>query len=108
MEFYDVEEAVAYIAGRMRKAGVREPDEALHAWIRRAIEADFAYMRESGADEGGEFDSELYDPDDACDFIYEALADEKDEDGEAVQALLVKLDAFMDAELAYLEEIDDG
>lgn len=108
MGFYDVEKAVQCIAAGMRRAGVREADDALHAWIRRAIDADLAYMKASGAENGGEFDSDLYDPDDACDFIYEALSEGNEEDEEAVQALLMKLDAFMDAELAYLEELGDG
>ena len=45
MQGYDEAAAVAFIANAMRKAGHREPQEALEGFIRRAIEADMAYMR---------------------------------------------------------------
>ncbi len=104
---YDVAEAAAYIARRMRKAGIRDADDALLAWIRLAIDADLTYMRRAGVEVGDAFDSSRYDPDDACDFICEALSGEEEADDEAAQTLLMRLNAFMDAEMDYLEEIDN-
>ena len=40
MQGYDLEAAVPFIARAMRKAGHREAQTALEAFIRRAIEAD--------------------------------------------------------------------
>lgn len=106
MQGYDAQDALARIAKALRRAGAREPDGELHAWINRAIAADMAYMRAAGViDAQGEWlDGEAYDEDDACEAIFEAMErDGMDED--AVQALLLRLDAFMQAETDYLAQI---
>ena len=99
MDGYDMQEAIPRIAKALRRAGAREADGELHAWIRRAIDADMAYMREAGVPDGGE-----YDEDEACEAVMAAL-EEDGMDDEAMQALLMRLDAFMEAETAYLCEI---
>ena len=72
MQGYDAAAAVAFIAKAMRKAGHREPQEELESFIRRAIEADMAYMREIDViDEDGLMGEGEYDEDDA----FEALLD---------------------------------
>ena len=46
MQGYDIEAAVPFIAKAMRKAGHKNAQQELEDFIRRAIEADMAYMRE--------------------------------------------------------------
>ena len=105
MEGYDVKAAPARIAKALRRAGAREPEDELRAFIERAMAAHEDYMRDAGVmDEHGEWlDAESYDEDDACEAVLAALEDGADE--EAMQSLLMKLDAFMECEAAYLEEI---
>ena len=105
MEGYDVKAAPARIAKALRRAGAREPEEELRAFIERAMAAHEDYMRAAGVlGERGEWlDGDMYDEDDACEAVLAALEEGADED--AMQALLMKLDAFMEAEAGYLEEI---
>ena len=84
------EEIFARCVRALRRAGAREDDAALGAWVSLALDAHDAYAG----------DADEYDPDDACEAVYAALADALgvgEDDGEAVEALLLRLDAFMDA-----------
>ena len=84
------DELAALCARALRRAGAREDDKALGAWVSLALDAHDAYAREA----------EEYDPDDACEAVYAALAERQgidDEDAEAVGALLMRLEAFMEA-----------
>ena len=79
MQGYDIEAAVPFIAKAMRKAGHKNPQQELEDFIRRAIEADMAYMREIDViDEEGLMGDGEYDDDDA----FEALLDVLGEDAE--------------------------
>lgn len=83
-------ELAALCARALRRAGAREDDAALETWVSLALDAHDAYARAA----------EEYDPDDACEAVYAALAEAlgvDEEDGEAVGALLMRLDAFMEA-----------
>ena len=97
MNGYDAQEAAGRIEKALRRAGAREDEAALRAWVCRAIDADLAYM--ASLPEGGE-----YDEDDACEAVLAAFEPDGMDD-DAAQALLMRLDAFMDAETEYLEEI---
>ena len=105
MDGYDVKAAPARIAKALRRAGAREPEDELRAFIERAMAAHEDYMRAAGVlGERGEWlDSEQYDEDDACEAVLAALEEGAEE--ETMPALLMKLDAFMECEVAYLEEI---
>ena len=106
MDGYDVQAATARIAKALRRAGAREPEEELRVWIDHAIDADMAYMKSAGVlgAQGERLSGEAYDEDDACEAVLAAM-EEDGMDEAAMQALLMKLDAFMEAEIAYLEEI---
>ena len=66
MQGYDMEAAVPFIAAAMTKAGVRAPQGELTAFILRAIDEDFAYMREIDVlDDDGPMGEGAYDEDDA-------------------------------------------
>ena len=103
MQGYDMEAAVPFIARAMRKAGHREPQDALEAFIRRAIEADMAYMHETNVlDEDGLMGEGEYDEDDAFEALLERLGEGiGDEDG--MNRLAQKLDSYMSAQAEFLE-----
>ena len=102
MQGYDIEAAVQFIARAMRKAGHREPQDALEAFIRRAIEADMAYMHETDVlDEDGLMGEGEYDEDDAFEALLERLGEGiDDEDG--MNRLAQQLDSYMNAQADFL------
>lgn len=104
MQGYDLEAAVPFIAAAMRKAGHKLPKEELDAFIRRAIEADFAYMNECGVmTEDGLMGEDEYDEDDAFEVLLDMLANDP-EDDEEMDRLAQMLDSYMEAQAAFMEE----
>ncbi len=103
MQGYDVEAAVPFIARAMRKAGHKIAQEELESFIRRAIEADMAYMRETDViDEEGLMGEGEYDDDDAFEALLDMLcADTDDED--AMNAMAQLLDSYMAAQQDFME-----
>lgn len=104
MQGYDLEAAVPFIAAAMRKAGHKLPKEELDAFIRRAIEADFAYMAEYGVlTEDGLMGEDEYVEDDAFEVLLDMLSDDP-EDDEEMDRLAQMLDSYMEAQAAFMEE----
>ncbi|MGN0772381.1 MAG: hypothetical protein ACI4MP_01140 [Candidatus Ventricola sp.] len=104
MQGYDAEAAVLFIAKAMRKAGHREAQEELEGFIRRAIEADMAYMRETRViDEEGLMGEGEYDEDDAFEALLDALG-EGIADEDEMNRLAQRLDSYMSAQADFLEE----
>ena len=104
MQGYDAEAAVPFIAKAMRKAGHREAQEELEGFIRRAIEADMAYMRETRViDEEGLMGEGEYDEDDAFEALLDALG-EGIADEDEMNRLAQRLDSYMSAQADFLEE----
>ena len=104
MQGYDVEAAVPFIATAMRKSGHKLPKEELEAFIRRAMEADFAYMEECGVlTEDGLMGEDEYDEDDAFEALLDMLAEDP-EDDEEMDRLAQLLDGYMEAQAAFMEE----
>lgn len=102
MQGYDLESAVPFIAKAMRKAGHKIAQEELERFVRRAIEADMAYMREIDViDEDGLMGEGEYDDDDAFEALLDALGEDADEDelGEIAQML----DSYMAAQQDFME-----
>lgn len=103
MQGYDMEAAVPFIARAMRKAGHKIAQEELEGFIRRAIEADMAYMREIDViDEDGLMGEGEYDDDDAFEALLDILGegtDDEDELGEIAQML----DSYMTAQQDFME-----
>lgn len=103
MQGYDMEAAVQFIARAMRKAGHKIAQEELEGFIRRAIEADMAYMREIDViDEDGLMGEGEYDDDDAFEALLDILGegtDDEDELGEIAQML----DSYMTAQQDFME-----
>lgn len=104
MQGYDMAAAVPFIAAAMRKAGHREPQPELETFIRRAIDADMRYMRESGVltDDGLMGEGE-YDDDDAFEALLDMLADDPQDDA-AMDRLAQLLDSYMAAQQDFLEK----
>ena len=102
MQGYDMEAAVSQIGKAICKAAKAAPDTAA-AFARRAIEADMRYMHETGVldDEGLMGDGE-YDEDDAFEALFAALTDGVEDDGE-IGKIAQMLDAYMDAQLDFME-----
>lgn len=102
MQGYDLESAVPFIAKAMRKAGHKIAQDELEGFIRRAIEADMAYMREIDVIDGeGLMGEGEYDDDDAFEALLDALGEGADEDklGEIAQML----DSYMAAQQDFME-----
>ena len=103
MQGYDIEAAVPFIAKAMRKAGHKNPQQELEDFIRRAIEADMAYMREIDViDDEGLMGEGEYDDDDAFEALLDRLGADADEDG--MNQLAQLLDSYMAAQQDFMEE----
>ena len=103
MQGYDLESAVPFIAKAMRKAGHKEPQEQLEDFIRRAIEADMAYMRETDViDEDGLMGEGEYDDDDAFEALLDVLGGEVSDEDE-MNRLAQMLDSYMNAQQDFME-----
>ena len=104
MQGYDAAAAVPFIAKAMRKAGHKNPQEELESFIRRAIEADMAYMLEMDViDEDGLMGEGEYDDDDAFEALLDTLAGNIEDDAQLDQ-LAQLLDSFMAAQQDFMEE----
>ena len=104
MQGYDAAAAVPFIAKAMRKAGHKNPQEELESFIRRAIEADMAYMPQTdGIDEDGLMGEGEYDDDDAFEALLDTLAGDIEDDAQLDQ-LAQLLDSFMAAQQDFMEE----
>ena len=104
MQGYDMDAAVPFIAKAMRKAGHREPQEELEGFIRRAIEADMAYMREIDViDEDGLMGEGEYDEDDAFEALLNTLGEGVTDEDE-LNRLAQRLDSYMNAQADFFEE----
>ena len=104
MQGYDMDAAIPFIAAKMRKEGVKASAQELEDFIRRALEADFAFMQENEVlTEDGLMGVGEYDEDDAFEAIFDMLLD-GEEDEEVIGRTAQWLDAYMTAQQAYMEE----
>ena len=104
MQGYDLEAAIPFIAAKMRKEGVKAKAEELNGFIRRALEADFAFMQENEVlTEDGLMGMGEYDEDDAFEAILDMLCGEE-EDEDVIGQTAQWLDAYMTAQAAFMEE----
>lgn len=104
MQGYDMEAAVPFITGAMRRSGIRGTQEEIDAFVRRAVEADMRYMFATGVlGEDGLMGEGEYDDDDA----FEALLDELtagETDDARIDHCAQMLDAYMAAQQDFMEE----
>lgn len=103
MQGYDIEAAVPFIAKAMRKAGHKNPQQELEDFIRRAIEADMAYMRQIDViDEDGLMGEGEYDEDDAFEELLDVLGENAQDDDE-MNEIAQLLDSYMAAQQDFME-----
>lgn len=104
MQGYDVEAAVPFIAGAMRRVGHKLPQAELEAFIRRAIDADMRYMAQTGVlDAQGMMGEGEYDDDDAFETLLDVLAEDAGSE-EEIDRLAQMLDSYMAAQQDFMEE----
>ena len=104
MQGYDLEAAIPFIAAKMRKEGIKAQAEELESFIRRAIQADFAFMQENEVlTEDGLMGVGEYDEDDAFEAVLDMLCGEE-EDDDVIDKTAQWLDAYMTAQAAFMEE----
>ena len=102
MQGYDIDAAVLFIAKAMRKAGHKNAQPELEDFIRRAIEADMAYMREIDViDDDGLMGEGEYDDDDAFEALLDVLGGDADEDD--MNQIAQMLDSYMAAQQDFME-----
>ena len=103
MQGYDVDAAVSQIGKAVSRAAHVSPQEA-QAFVRRAIEADLRYMRETGVlDDDGLMGEEEYDDDDAFETLFARLTDGVEDDAE-IGRIAQMLDSYMEAQQDFMEE----
>ena len=104
MQGYDLEAAIPFIAAKMCKEGIKAQAEELESFIRRAIQADFAFMQENEVlTEDGLMGVGEYDEDDAFEAVLDMLCGEE-EDDDVIDKTAQWLDAYMTAQAAFMEE----
>ncbi len=104
MKGYDREEAIAFIGKRIRPQDHPELSGLLPGLIGDIIDADMAYMHESGVlDEEGNGGGAYYEDDDAIEYMVEKLVEEKRLDPVQAIKLASLIDDYMDYQEEYLE-----
>ena len=100
---YDKAEALAFILKRIRPQDHAALADRLEALVSQAIDADLAFMLETGVirPDGLGGDS-YYEEDDAFEYIVEKLASENALDPDQAVKVASLVDDFMDAQYAYM------
>ncbi len=103
MQGYDKEEARSFILARIHRQDHAELADQLEKLIAQAIDADIAFMHESGVlDEEGYAGEGYYEEDEALEYMVERLAEDNDLSPEQAVKVAALIDDFMDAQEAYL------
>lgn len=106
MQGYDVDQAVRSIAGKMDRKLYPDFAEQFDAIIRRAVELDLQFMRESGAIGADNMAGDsYYDDDEAYEFIVDAIVKERGWDEEKALHLCALIDDYMDEQEAYMQSV---
>lgn len=104
MNGYDREEALAFILARIQRKEHAELSGMIDSLIAQAIDADLAFMRETGViGEDGNAGECYYEEDDAFEYIVEKLAADNSMSPEQAVKMASLVDDFMDGQMAYLE-----
>lgn len=104
MNGYDKAEALAFIVARIRPQRHPELAGRIEELISQAIDADLAFMRDSGVlDEDGNAGDSYYEDDDAFETIVETLVARNDLTPEQAVKVASLIDEYMEHQQAYLE-----
>ena len=112
MNGYDKEEALRFILSRINAKEHRELADGIERFIRQAIDADIAFMHQTGVlDEDGNAGGEYYEDDDAFEYMVEDLVAKNDLTPEQAVKVASLIDDFMDFQQEYMEYkglVDEG
>lgn len=104
MKGYDKDAAVKFILKLINRKEHAELADQLETLIPQAIDADMAYMHESGVlDENGYAGESYYEDDDALEYMVEALVAQNDLSPEQAVKVAALIDEYMDLQQAFLE-----
>ncbi len=104
MQGYDKEAAIRFISACINRKEHAELTEWIDALIPQMIDADMAYMTQSGVlDEEGYAGEGYYEDDEAFEFIVEKLVAENDLSPEQAVKVASLVDDYMDYQQQYLE-----
>lgn len=104
MRGYDKQEALAFIARRINRGEHQELADQLESLLSQIIDADMAYMHESGVlDEEGNAGDSYYEDDDAFESMVESVVAQNDLTPEQAVKVASLVDDYMDFQQEYLE-----
>lgn len=105
MNGYDLEKAVAFMTPRFDVKDFKPLAGRLDTLVRQAIDADMAFMHQSGVlDAEGLMGDAYYDDDEAFEFILSRLAKENRLSDSAQGPLASFIDQYMDLQEAFLSD----
>ncbi len=105
MNGYNKQEALPFILGRIDARLHRELSLPLEELVSQAIDADLAFMRESGVlNENGNAGTTYYDDDDAFEYMLDTMVSKNKLGADDAMKVASLLDDYMDAQQAFLEE----
>lgn len=104
MNGYDKQEAIAFIAPRINRKEHKELADKIELLIGQAIDADMAYMHETGVlDADGNAGDSYYEDDDAFEYMVEAIVAQNKLTPEQAVKVAALVDDYMDFQQEYLE-----
>lgn len=104
MNGYNKDEALAFILPRIDRKGHKALSFLIDQLISQAIDADMAFMHQTGViDENGDAGENYYDDDDAFEFIVETLAVRNAFDPDMAVRAGSLVDDYMELQQEYLE-----
>ena len=103
MNGYDKEEAFAFIMGQLNRHEFAPLGDILDTLVRQAIDADIAFMHETGVlDAEGNAGDACYEEDDALEYIVEKLAEDNHLSPDQAVLTAVLVSEFIDLQYSYL------
>lgn len=104
MNGYDKPEALAFIVAHIDPKAHKELKDKIPELVSQAIDADMAYMHETGVlDQDGNAGNSYYEDDDAFEYMVEALVSKNRLTPEQAVKVAALVDDYMDHQQAYLE-----
>lgn len=104
MNGYDKPEALAFIAAHIDPKAHKELKDKIPELVSQAIDADMAYMHETGVlDQDGNAGNSYYEDDDAFEYMVEALVSKNRLTPEQAVKVAALVDDYMDCQQEYLE-----
>ncbi|GEM_PF-119687 len=105
MRGYDRDEAYLYMISKIDRDTHRELGDLVDSILSQCIEADMAYMHESGVlDEEGNAGDAWYEEDDAFEYIVDYIAEKNHFNPDQAVAAAMVVNDFMELQAQYMEK----